>query len=48
MIRPVLEHHANRLLANAIADATADLGDATQIRSAFVGFQKYLYQPLAA
>ena len=33
---------------NAIADAMADLGDATQIRSAFIGFQKYLYQPETA
>ena len=29
---------------NAIADAMVDLGDATQIRTVFVGFQKYLYQ----
>lgn len=29
---------------NAIADAMADLGDPEQIRNAFVGFQKYLYQ----
>lgn len=31
----------------AIADAMADLGDAAQIRSVFVGFQKYLYQRTA-
>ncbi len=29
---------------NAIADAMADLGKPEQIRSVFVGFQKYLYQ----
>jgi len=29
---------------NAIADAMADLGQPEQIRSVFVGFQKYLYQ----
>ena len=29
---------------NAIADAAADLGDASKIRGLFVGFQKYLYQ----
>ncbi|MHB8744719.1 MAG: EcoAI/FtnUII family type I restriction enzme subunit R [Sulfuricaulis sp.] len=29
---------------NAIADAMADLGDPEQIRNAFVGCQKYLYQ----
>ena len=29
---------------NAISDAMVDLGDAAQIRSAFIGFQKYLYQ----
>lgn len=29
---------------NAIADAVADLGDVTQIRDVFVGFQKFLYQ----
>ena len=29
---------------NAISDATIDLGDPSQIRSVFVGFQKYLYQ----
>jgi type I restriction enzyme R subunit len=28
----------------AMADAIADLGDPEQIRQAFVGFQKYLYQ----
>jgi type I restriction enzyme, R subunit len=28
----------------ALADAIADLGDPEQIRRAFVGFQKYLYQ----
>jgi type I restriction enzyme R subunit len=30
---------------NAIADAIADLGQPDQIRSLFVGFQHYLYQP---
>ena len=30
---------------NAIADAVADLGSPDDIRSVFVGFQKYLYQP---
>jgi type I restriction enzyme R subunit len=29
---------------NAISDAVADLGGATQIRSMFVGFQQYLYE----
>ena len=29
---------------NAISDAVADLGKADQIRSVFVGFQKYLYR----
>jgi type I restriction enzyme, R subunit len=29
---------------NAIADATADLGSADQIRGMFVGFQRYLYE----
>lgn len=29
---------------NAIADAVADLGSPEQIRGAFVGFQRYLYQ----
>ena len=34
---------------NAIADAVADLGDPENIRQAFSGFQKYLYQmPTAA
>lgn len=33
-----------RLRYNAIADAAADLGTPEQIRSTFVGFQKYLYQ----
>jgi type I restriction enzyme R subunit len=28
---------------NAIADATADLGDPAQIRGLFIGFQRYLY-----
>ena len=32
---------------NALADATADLGNATKIRNIFVGFQKYLYQQLS-
>lgn len=29
---------------NAIADAITDLGTPEQIRSVFIGFQKYLYQ----
>ena len=29
---------------NAISDAVADLGNANQIRSVFVGFQKFLYE----
>ena len=29
---------------NAISDAMADLGQPEQIRTVFVGFQKYLYQ----
>jgi type I restriction enzyme R subunit len=29
---------------NAIADAVADLGDTTRIRTLFTGFQKFLYQ----
>ena len=29
---------------NALNDAMADLGDAAQVRAAFVGFQKYLYE----
>ena len=32
---------------NSIADAVADLGAAEGIGKAFVGFQKYLYQPAA-
>jgi len=28
---------------NAISDAVADLGGTAQIRTMFVGFQKYLY-----
>jgi hypothetical protein len=28
---------------NALNDAMADLGDAVQVRKAFVGFQRYLY-----
>jgi EcoEI R protein C-terminal len=32
---------------NSIADAVADLGTAEEIRRAFVGFQKYLYQGVA-
>ncbi len=34
--------------SNAIADATDDLGTPQQIRSMFVGFQKYLYRAKAA
>jgi type I restriction enzyme R subunit len=30
---------------NALNDAMADLGDAVQVRQAFVGMQKYLYSP---
>jgi len=33
---------------DSIADALADLGDATLIGRIFAGFQKYLYQPSAA
>jgi type I restriction enzyme R subunit len=33
-----------KLRYNAINDAMADLGDAVQVRKAFVGFQRYLYQ----
>jgi len=33
---------------NSIADAVADLGKPEEIRSAFAGFQKYLYQQAAA
>jgi type I restriction enzyme R subunit len=33
---------------DSIADAIADLGDATLIGRVFAGFQKYLYQPQAA
>jgi type I restriction enzyme R subunit len=33
---------------DSIADALADLGDAEQVRSVFIGFQKYLYQQAAA
>jgi type I restriction enzyme R subunit len=33
---------------NAIFDATADLSNPEHISEVFVGFQKYLYQPLAA
>jgi type I restriction enzyme, R subunit len=32
---------------NAIADAIADLGRAEEIKSAFAGFQQYLYQEAA-
>ena len=32
---------------NALNDAMADLGDAVQVRQAFVGFQKYLYEGVA-
>jgi type I restriction enzyme R subunit len=31
--------------SNSIADAVADLGKPEEINKAFVGFQKYLYQP---
>jgi type I restriction enzyme R subunit len=33
---------------DSIADALADLGDATLIGRIFAGFQRYLYQPSAA
>jgi type I restriction enzyme R subunit len=33
--------------SNSTADAVRDLGDPEEIRQAFVGFQKYLYQPSA-
>jgi type I restriction enzyme R subunit len=29
---------------NAISDALVDLGNAEQIRSLFIGFQRYLYE----
>ena len=29
---------------NALADAVADLGSPEQIRTAFVGFQRFLYE----
>jgi type I restriction enzyme R subunit len=32
---------------NSTSDAIADLGEPEEIRSVFVGFQKYLYQPVA-
>ncbi len=32
-----------KLKYHAVSDAAADLGTAEQIRSVFVGFQKYLY-----
>ncbi len=32
---------------DSIADAVLDLGNAEEIRRAFVGFQKYLYQGVA-
>jgi type I restriction enzyme, R subunit len=32
---------------NSIADAVADLGRPEEISKVFVGFQKYLYQPVA-
>src|ERR1019366_4032051 len=32
---------------NSTADAIADLGEPEEIRTVFVGFQKYLYQPVA-
>lgn len=34
-----------RLKYSTINDALADLGRAEEINKAFVGFQKYLYQP---
>ena len=34
--------------SNSISDAIADLGEAEEINKAFVGFQKYLYQPEGA
>ena len=33
-----------KLKYNALADAMADLGQPEQIRTVFIGFQKYLYQ----
>ncbi len=32
-----------KLRYNAISNAIADLGDAVQVRNAFVGMQRYLY-----
>jgi type I restriction enzyme R subunit len=37
-----------KLKYKAISDATAELGEPTQIRDLFVGFQRYLYEPVAA
>ncbi|HZU53162.1 MAG TPA: DEAD/DEAH box helicase family protein [Holophagaceae bacterium] len=34
-----------QLKYSAISDATADLGDPEQIRSVFIGFQRFLYRP---
>jgi len=34
-----------RLKYKAIADATAELGEAAAIRDVFIGFQRYLYRP---
>ena len=38
-LTPLLKLHYN----NALNDAMADLGDAVQVRQAFVGMQRYLY-----
>ena len=42
-LRPLLHLRYNR----SMADATAELGKATEIRALFTGFQKYLYSPQA-
>lgn len=36
-----------RLKYHSIPDAIADLGEPEEISRAFLGFQKYLYQPAA-
>jgi type I restriction enzyme, R subunit len=33
--------------ADSLSDAIADLGTPEEISNVFVGFQKYLYQPVA-
>ncbi|MFT5324184.1 MAG: type I restriction enzyme R subunit [Planctomycetaceae bacterium] len=43
-LSPLLKLKYNNAISDAISDAMADLGQPEQIRSVFVGFQKYLYQ----